>query len=132
MPVTPRSVSATTVRAPSMKSSLFDRAGIGYSKAARANRSLTHGLVMGTSVHARHPVHLHTALSGAHRLEPEIDCHSRRRAAAVHRIQACGDEVHRPAHAYAGGEPRHSADRAEVPRSEEQRLNSSHIEPSRM
>src|SRR2546427_12473950 len=72
-------------------------------------------LVTRASVHARHPVHLHTALSGAHRLEPEIDCHSRRRAAAVHRIQACGDEVHRPAHPHAGGEPRHSADRAEVP-----------------
>src|SRR5713226_10278580 len=115
MPVTPRSVSATSVKAPSMKSSLFDRAGIGYSRAVRANRSLTHGLIMGASVHARHPVHLHAALAGAHRLEPEIDRHSRRRAAAIHDIQVRREKAHRPAHAYSGGEPRHGADRAEVP-----------------
>src|SRR5438067_7434638 len=72
-------------------------------------------LVMGASVHARHPVHLHTARAGADRLEPEIDCRSRRRAAAVDGIQARGDEVHRPAHAYSCGEPCHGADRAHVP-----------------
>src|SRR5213079_991104 len=75
-------------------------------------------LVMGASAHARHPLHLHTALSGAHRLEPEIDCHSRRRAAAVYRIQAWGDEVHRPAHAYSGSEPCHGPDGALKPERE--------------
>src|SRR5205085_5665336 len=71
--------------------------------------------VMGPSVHAWHPVHLHTVFAHTHRLEPEIDRYSRRGTTAVDGIQARGDEVHRPAHADSGGEPRHGADRAEVP-----------------
>src|SRR6266513_3719940 len=71
--------------------------------------------VMGASVHARHPVHLHTAFPGAYRLEPEIDRHARRRAAAVDSIQARGHEVHRPADANSGGNPRAGGGQAEVP-----------------
>src|SRR5207302_351232 len=71
--------------------------------------------VMGPSVHAWHPVHLHTVFAHTHRLEPEIDRYSRRGTTAVDGIQARGDEVHRPAHADSGGEPGHGADRAEVP-----------------
>src|SRR6266480_994528 len=72
-------------------------------------------LVTRASVHARHPVPTHTAFTGTHRLDPEIDRHARRRAAAVDSIQGRGHKVHRPAHTYSGGEPRHGADRAQVP-----------------
>src|SRR6266699_2886565 len=72
-------------------------------------------LVTRASVHARHPVHIHTAFATTHRLEPEIDRHSRRRTAAVDSIQARGHEVHRPAHANSGGNPCAGRDQAEVP-----------------
>src|SRR2546428_11825738 len=114
MPVTARSVSATKVRAPNMKSSLFDRAGIGYSKAVRASRSLSHALVMGASVDARHPVHVHTAFAGARGPQPEIDRHSRWRAAAIRSLVARSNKVDRSPHADPGGEPRHSTDHAQA------------------
>src|SRR5438034_10470177 len=49
--------------------------------------------VMGASVHARHPLHLHIALAGACRPQLKKDRPSYRRAAAVGSLQACGDEL---------------------------------------
>src|SRR5439155_19779285 len=54
--------------------------------------------VMGASVHARHPLHLHIAVAGPCRPQLKTDPRSSRLAAAVDSIQASRDEVHRPAH----------------------------------
>src|SRR5437773_3187039 len=61
--------------------------------------------VMGASVQARHPFHLHTALAGACRPQLEKDRRAHRRAAPIRTNKTRGHKVERPAPAQAGGEP---------------------------